>query len=759
MRISCLALLFIFLTTISLAQPSQLDSLKLSLKKYDEKFAKNGMPSAKDSTKVKILFDIVKEYRNVENIKGAREYLRVALGISSAIGYGKGEARAYNSLGVLFFEENKYDSALICYNAALAIAIKIKNLKGEVSYYGNIANVFYAQGNYNLAIKYLKQVIEKAILLGDKDLIATAYQNLGAVLKEQGNYLEAIKYNYAALKIYEGLKDKNGIADLYNNIGVIYYEQKNYNEGLKIIQKAVQIQLQTDNKSSLSNSYNNVGNIYRDNGNLIEASKYYSLALKIQEDLDDKYGIAGMRNSIGNLNLYKKNYDLALENYLAALKLFEEIHSMDGVAASKTNIGYVYLQKGNYKSAGDNLKDALKLNLESGSKISIQEVYNNLTMLDSATHNWQSAYLHHKLYIQYRDSLKNEENTKKLVQTQMQYDFDKKQAADSIKVSAEKKVLGVRIQQQKTQRNAFIAGFALVLILAGFIFRSYKQKQKANLLLEEKNIAILGQKEVIEEQKKTVEVKQKQIMSSITYAKRIQQSILMPEEDIKKHLPESFVLYLPKDIVSGDFYWFSQQGQDSIVVCADCTGHGVPGAFLSMVGSTLLNEIVQHKKITDPALILKELAKGVSSTLSNKAVEQSTSDGMDISICKINPEKIYFAAANNSIYLSSQDGLQEIEPQVNSINGIFELHSEQLVQSIELNPTQGTMLYLSTDGFADQPGESTKKKLFSTGFEKILTEIQHLRADEQKQALEKFFYQWKGNLKQHDDILVMGIRV
>jgi serine phosphatase RsbU (regulator of sigma subunit) len=305
-----------------------------------------------------------------------------------------------------------------------------------------------------------------------------------------------------------------------------------------------------------------------------------------------------------------------------------------------------------------------------------------------------------------------------------------------------------------------IGAIALVYLIIQLSVRRLKRaKIKLEAIVVNRTAEVVAEKEEVEKQKKIVDVKQKQIVDSINYAKRIQKSILIPEQSIQQHLPNSFVLFIPRDIVSGDFYWFHQHENQSIVVCADCTGHGVPGAFLSMVGSTLLNEIVIQKQITDPANIMKLLAAGVSDTLKHKEKDEIDTDGMDISICTFKNKEVYFAAANNPVYVVNQNGLMEIEPQVNSINGIFEMNTDEKIESIPLSPEAGSMVYLSTDGFADQPGQKTNKKLYSAGFEKLLTQIHQLPLIEQKEKLAAFFIEWKGNLKQHDDILVMGVRV
>ena len=366
----------------------------------------------------------------------------------------------------------------------------------------------------------------------------------------------------------------------------------------------------------------------------------------------------------------------------------------------------------------------------------------------------------------------------------MTYEFEKKEATAKLEQEKKDAIALEESQKQKIVRNAFIAGFILMMILAVFIFRSYRNKQKANKI-------ILSQKNEVEKQKTIVDQKQKQIVDSINYAQRIQNSILVSEQEIQKQFQNCFVFYKPRGIVSGDFYWFSEvesselgvrsselggastsdsqqtkhaelksPNTELIVVCADCTGHGVPGAFLSMVGNTLLNEIVTHNKITDPAEIIKKLSIGLSATLKNKEGEENT-DGMDISICKINlnTKKIQFAGANQSLYIVNNDGVKKIEPQINSINGILGLNENEKINSLEIIPSQNSMIYLTSDGYTDQIGEKSLKKYLGGRFEKTLSEIFNHDITEQKTILEKNLMNWKGKMNQVDDVLVMGFRI
>jgi tetratricopeptide (TPR) repeat protein len=671
----------------------------------------------------------------------------------------RSKAQTLNSIGLLFNSTGQYNKALSNLFAALKLRQSMHDKKGISYSYHNIGYVYQNLANYSEALKYAFEALKIKQALKDEKTIASTYTLIASIYEKQGKYAEALKLHFQSLKLSEKINDKIEIYRCYHNIGVIYESQKNYDEALKNFQLSLQLKLELGDETQLASAYEAIGNVYCMSKNYDKAFEYYQIAIQYAQKVNDKSEIISIYCNIA-ANYYDQNkIKEALKLSLNALKLAKEIGDREAEAMAMNVISDCYFRLNDLGKANFYASQNLSLAKEIGSLANYYDCYTLLAQLESAKGNYKQALEHYKLAIIYRDSTENKENTKKIVEAQMNYEFEKKQTADSIKVSADKKVLHAQVAQQKTQRNGFIVGFTLVLLLAGFIFRNYKQKQKANLLLEEKNIAITSQKEVIEKQKKIVDVKQKQIVDSINYAKRIQKSILIPEQSIQQHLPNSFVLFIPRDIVSGDFYWFHQHENQSIVVCADCTGHGVPGAFLSMVGSTLLNEIVIQKQITDPANIMKLLAAGVSDTLKHKEKDEMDTDGMDISICTFQNKEVHFAAANNPVYVVNQNGLMEIEPQVNSINGIFEMNTDEKIESIRLSPEAGSMVYLSTDGFADQPGQKTNKKLYAAGFEKLLTQIHQLPLIEQKEKLAAFFIEWKGNLKQHDDILVMGIRV
>lgn len=293
------------------------------------------------------------------------------------------------------------------------------------------------------------------------------------------------------------------------------------------------------------------------------------------------------------------------------------------------------------------------------------------------------------------------------------------------------------------------------LLLNAFLISQFVgAKQKAEQKIKEQKVQLeLAYEEMT--------IQKHDIISSINYAQKIQLAVLPALETVSRNIPQSFILYKPKDIVSGDFYWYSKQGHESFIVVADCTGHGVPGAFLSMVGSTLLNEIIIHKKIHDPALIINSLATGLSGTLANKEKDELNTDGMDISICKIDhiTRKLYFAGANQSIFIVDNYNTKEIKPQISSINGIFAIDKTEKITSVEIDLRDGIMVYMSTDGYVDQIGEETQKKYLTSRYEKLLGQIHTLSVEKQKYMLEETFDEWKGDSKQIDDVLIIGFKI
>ena len=255
-----------------------------------------------------------------------------------------------------------------------------------------------------------------------------------------------------------------------------------------------------------------------------------------------------------------------------------------------------------------------------------------------------------------------------------------------------------------------------------------------------------------------ITIKNKEITDNINYAKRIQAAILPDIKLIQQSFLQSFVLYIPKDIVSGDFFSFFKKDKSAIIIAADCTGHGITGAFLSVIGNSLLNQIINEKKITNPGKILGRLHQEMISTLNQRNTEST--DGMDVSVCCVDFEKntLDFAGANRPLWLIRNGELLVYSPDKLPVGGLQILHNSDFMNHHLLLQKNDTF-YIFSDGYADQFGGELEKKLMTKNFKEILLSIQHLDMNEQKVYLTDFFEKWKGDNEQVDDVLVIGVKV
>jgi len=333
-------------------------------------------------------------------------------------------------------------------------------------------------------------------------------------------------------------------------------------------------------------------------------------------------------------------------------------------------------------------------------------------------------------------------------------------------ISAQKVIMFEQLKAIEKQRLLlYFAIIALVLVsgLVYYIYRGYRIKKEANIALEEKNRQILQQKDEIQRQKEIAEsqrdliaYQKKHIEDSIHYAKRIQ-TALLPSLELFSDEIDHFVLYKPRDIVSGDFYWVSKIDGMQMVIAADCTGHGVPGAFMSMLGISMLNEIIINKKIIQPDQVLNNLRDDIIRSLKQFIGGSDVKDGMDMCVCLIdfNKNKLQFAGANNPLWFITDGELIEIKGDKMPVA----IHENMApFKNHTINLKKGDTFYIFSDGYADQFGGPNQKKLLNKNFKALLHEVHNLSMLEQGTRVDKFFESWRKDLEQIDDVCVIGIR-
>jgi serine phosphatase RsbU (regulator of sigma subunit) len=292
------------------------------------------------------------------------------------------------------------------------------------------------------------------------------------------------------------------------------------------------------------------------------------------------------------------------------------------------------------------------------------------------------------------------------------------------------------------------------------LVRSNKNKQKANAIISKQKQLVEDQKAVVEIQKEQVEEKNKNITDSINYARRIQNALLQSENEVKLFLPDYFILFKPKDIVSGDFYWFFEKQGTLYFSVVDCTGHGVPGAFMSMLGMNFLNDILQTEEVPSPAYILNRLSEKVVERLKQKNINSQTKDGMDMALCSLseNKNKLQFSGANNPLIIIRDKQIIEIGGDRIPIGHQGLEEAEEFTTKVT-DIQKGDCIYLFSDGYTDQFGGEKGKKFKSKQLYEKLAEINKESMSEQKNILERTFEDWRGNMEQIDDVCIIGIRL
>lgn len=687
--------------------------------------------------------------------------------------------KAMNALSNIFYFQGKHDSCYYYANSvrelsekllssnSLPAALRLAIQKQRAISYKSLGGIYVDKGDFENGLKYDTAGLAIAKAIGDKKLISDAYGNLGALYTCSGDYINALDNEFNALKLDDQTGNKRGMISAYTNIGNIYSAEKNYPEALKNHEKCLELSKETGFKQGMAWAYNNMGDIYEQQGKQAEALTMYQACLKAGKEINYKEVIAASYANIGTILSENGKYDEALTDERASLKLWQEMGSNQYVANLYTCLGEVFFKQGNYDSAMQNLNKGLAMSLKSGYKEIAKQSYEDLSEVYEAkakkgitpAENWEKAHENYKLYVKFNDSLFNESTRKNSEQAQLQFEFDKKQAIAKEEQDKKEAVLSQQRQKQKAILNLLAAGFVLVLVLAFFIYRSYWLKKKANVIISK-------QKQEVEHKNTIIEAKNKSITDSINYARIIQSAMLAPQDEIGKTLGDYFIFYQPKDIVSGDFYFYKSlnnngSGNTVYLAACDCTGHGVPGAFMSLIGNEKLNDAVGQQN--DTGHILNLLNKQIRYSLHQSHTEDSTRDGMDIALCAIagNDQgvKMQFSGANRPLWIVRKDSneIEEVKPTKKSIGGFTEEDTSFEAHNVELE--KGDIFYLFTDGFSDQFGGLEGKKLTTKKFKEFIKGIKNYAMNEQKALIKKFMDEWMGPNEQVDDILVIGVRV
>jgi len=716
----------------------------------------------------------------------AIEAYQKALAIRERTGDQQGIATCYNNIGSIHDVQGRYAEALEAYQKALTIFERIGNQQGIATCYNNIGSIHAKQGQYAEALEAHQKALILYERIGNQQGIATCHNDIGNIHAKQGRYAEALEAYQKALAIHERIGNQQGIANCHNNIGFIHANQGRYAEALEAYQKALTIYERIGNQQGIATCHNNIGSIHYHQGRYAEALEAYQKALAIHERIGNQEGIATCHHNIGNIHYAQGRYAEALEAFRKALAIHERINDQQGIALSYENIGTLYQAQGLYAIARSYFQKALNIAQSLGLQDLLDDIYLSLAQTDSAlaasglTHLWKSAYLHHRLYAAYKDSVRNEESIRKQAQLESQYEYEKKTALLKAKQEKDRALATAQIRQRETQRDLSLLalGIALIgLITFAILYRKIRQQrdliqkqsdeiQQKNLALEQYNAELKSTNQALEEsnriiqqQAKTLSEKNQEILDSIRYAERIQRAILPSAEKWQRLLPESFRLYKPRDIVAGDFYWLEETERYIFLGVADATGHGVPGAFVSIVCANALHKAVLEEGLESPAEILWRVREVVVSQLTQAG--EKVKDGMDIALIRFAKEdraRAVFAGANRPLWIVSAEGLLEVAGTRQPIGYVEEPKPFEEVE-LMLGSRVPAMVYAFTDGIVDQMGGPRGRKLLPKGLREWLSGLWNQPVAEQAERLKALFETWRGEHHQIDDVTVVGVRV
>ncbi len=664
-----------------------------------------------DSARVWILSEISLFYRS-NDIDKSEEFANQAFEIATESGNRILLAKTIISFVRIDTRKGKLDTAL--YKGLRLLEVlnadtlnfdknsDLVNLLLSKAYEG-IAGVYFSKGNFSQAIRFNIKSRETAIAAKFDRGIAVAYSNLGSAYNKSNDYENAVlNYNKAIEMLYQ-FEDTLSAIQIELNLMLINYYDGDYEKSKALLRKGVTCMRNNNHLLAEGLCYTHLSRICTILNQADSSIFYIQKAIEIHLRFEDK--------------------EVLFLDYLSLAKTLEK--------QQKVQTAEKYLQK------------ALQLSIAIESKPQIAEVYANYSDLYKNSENYSKALEYYELSRIYTDSVNTENNSKAIGKIEAESEFNKEIA---IQRKENEQVLKIADEKQKQQSLIIYFSIGIILVILFFVYMVLKSLRQTR---EQKELVQLGKDEI--------EIKNRELTDSIKYAKRIQFALLKETKQTSSGIPEHFILFEPKDIISGDFYWTFSNKNYWYIAAADCTGHGVPGAMLTMLGTAYLNEICSIGNELSPAEILDALKDKITTELSQTGLQGETKDGMDISIIRIDlkTNEAIWAGANNPLYHIKNNVLTEIKGDKQPVgysDNVFPFTNHQ----IQLE--KGNSIYLFSDGYADQFGGPKGKKLKYSNFKKLLQQKNNESPQNQKASLKKIFHDWKGDLEQLDDVCVIGLK-
>lgn len=717
------------------------------------------------------------------------------------------KSNCLNHLGLNSYYNGEIDNCIEFWTEALAIRKKCNYKSGVANSYSRLGALYYGMGITDSAQNYIEKGLVVAEEIQDTSGIAEALNVLGILYRGTGKLEKSLETHERALELFKAIKYKEGISSVLNNIGGMHYYRGDYERSLECFHESLKIREEQNDERNIAGSLYNLGLIYKDQGDMENCYLYFKKSLSLAERLKDKGLEGSVYNAIGSMHHIQNDLDSALYYYLKSIEVLNETNDFESKATTINNIGSLYDEKneleksleyyqmsldlyessnhpkgisrslnsignyyykiGEYKKAKELMHKSLDIAQDLGYPDYISTTSENLFKVYKKLKESSKALEMYELHIEMRDSLKNEETQEATIRQQTKYEYEKKKALDD--ADHEKKMALLEEEKRFQQFIIISVAIGLIMIIV-FALYTYRRLKITRMLKEE----VEEQKEEVETQRDQIHTLHEEVTDSIRYASNIQKAILTSDSYWNNMLSDYFLMFEPKDIVSGDFYWaFETPDKKKIWVTADCTGHGVPGGFMSMLGNTFLNEIIIEEGVEQADKILNQLREKIIKALSRDS-SMNNKDGMDLTICILHENKrLEFAGANNPLWVVSKRN--EIYSKCKTLatdSGDLFLHeikgskmpigrhvTNAPFVSNEIQLQTGDCVYTFSDGYQDQFGGPKNKKYMVKRMKKHLLSLNNLTMKEQKVQMFESLKKWQGTNEQVDDICVIGVRV
>ena len=670
-------------------------------------------------------------------------------------------AENYLAFSKIYLDINKDTSNKYAF-LAMGLAEKLDNSLFIYKANHYLASSYNDRGKYALSENFHKTSLKYAEIHGDSDYICDAYLGIGIVNHHKAQYDIALR-NYNIFREYNQRVNNHGnICLILANTGQVYSDLGDENKAFEYYKESERIALEQNIPLRILNAKNRIGGWYNDKESHDTAAVYFYEAIKIAKQHNFHLQVGTGYNNIAISQFYKGNVDSSEYLFRKSLEYRQKYSGLTDISDSYLNLGSLYSLTGKHELAVEYYLKSYELANKAEAMTNVKEVFEILAEEYEGKKDFTNAFKYLKLYSNLNDSLKSVSVRESIADKEVLYNL--KATQNELESSQKNEKLQAKLKDQANEAKeneeskndiilwSSIIGGALLSAFLFVLFRANKQKQKDNILLGK-------QKEELQFQKEEIEEINKDITDSLEYARTLQQAMLEDITQINHIFPENFLLFLPRDIVSGDFYWIHEKENKVFIAAADCTGHGVPGAFVSMLGNDLLNKIVIEKDYNDPGLILAELNKEVQAVFKKENNKVTANDGMDIAFCVIDKttKNIEFSGAMNPLIIIRNGDILEQKGTKSSIGGYTPLDTEFVTTTIETQNKDS--VYIFSDGYQDQFGGVKGKKFMAGKFRKLLLTLPELNYENQKTKLENNLYEWEGNYQRVDDILIIGFQI